>query len=94
MLYERTLVWKLIKDVYWFPTLLQDTVLLKSLICLTLGKNIVHQISVTLEDLYNGATRKLALQKNIICERCEGTCFAVQVIFYMLLLASITGLVK
>ncbi|KAL7405188.1 hypothetical protein ABVT39_024973 [Epinephelus coioides] len=36
------------------------------------GKNIVHQITVTLEDLYNGATRKLALQKNIICERCEG----------------------
>ncbi|KAK5866159.1 hypothetical protein PBY51_020369 [Eleginops maclovinus] len=36
------------------------------------GKNIVHQISVTLEDLYNGATRKLALQKNTICERCEG----------------------
>lgn len=36
------------------------------------GKNIVHQISVTLEDLYNGATRKLALQKNTVCERCEG----------------------
>ncbi|KAA8594777.1 hypothetical protein FQN60_011912 [Etheostoma spectabile] len=36
------------------------------------GKNIVHQITVTLEDLYNGATRKLALQKNTICERCEG----------------------
>ncbi|KAK1886550.1 DnaJ like subfamily A member 1 [Dissostichus eleginoides] len=36
------------------------------------GKNIVHQISVTLDDLYNGATRKLALQKNTICERCEG----------------------
>ncbi|XP_010785207.1 dnaJ homolog subfamily A member 1-like, partial [Notothenia coriiceps] len=35
------------------------------------GKNIVHQISVTLDDLYNGATRKLALQKNTICERCE-----------------------
>ncbi|XP_061535512.1 dnaJ homolog subfamily A member 1 [Phycodurus eques] len=36
------------------------------------GKNIVHQISVTLEDLYNGATRKLSVQKNSICERCEG----------------------
>ncbi|XP_041838792.1 dnaJ homolog subfamily A member 1 [Melanotaenia boesemani] len=36
------------------------------------GKNIVHQITVTLEDLYNGVTRKLALQKNCICERCEG----------------------
>ncbi|XP_051917242.1 dnaJ homolog subfamily A member 4 [Hippocampus zosterae] len=36
------------------------------------GKNIVHQLSVTLEDMYNGSTRKLALQKNVICEKCEG----------------------
>lgn len=36
------------------------------------GKNVVHQLSVTLEDLYNGVTKKLALQKNIICEKCEG----------------------
>uniref|UniRef100_A0A8C0LR55 DnaJ homolog subfamily A member 1 n=1 Tax=Canis lupus dingo TaxID=286419 RepID=A0A8C0LR55_CANLU len=36
------------------------------------GKNVVHQLSVTLEDVYNGATRKLALQKNVICDKCEG----------------------
>lgn len=36
------------------------------------GKNVVHQLSVSLEDLYNGATRKLALQKNVICDKCEG----------------------
>ncbi|XP_076027765.1 dnaJ homolog subfamily A member 4 [Genypterus blacodes] len=36
------------------------------------GKNVVHQLSVTLEEVYNGATRKLGLQKNIICEKCEG----------------------
>lgn len=36
------------------------------------GKNVVHQLSVALEEVYNGATRKLALQKNIICEKCEG----------------------
>ena len=36
------------------------------------GKNVVHQLKVTLEDLYNGATRKLALQKNVICASCEG----------------------
>uniref|UniRef100_A0A8C7Y7A0 DnaJ heat shock protein family (Hsp40) member A1 n=1 Tax=Oryzias sinensis TaxID=183150 RepID=A0A8C7Y7A0_9TELE len=36
------------------------------------GKNMVHQITVSLEELYNGATRKLAVQKNCICERCEG----------------------
>uniref|UniRef100_A0A803Y3J7 DnaJ heat shock protein family (Hsp40) member A4 n=1 Tax=Meleagris gallopavo TaxID=9103 RepID=A0A803Y3J7_MELGA len=36
------------------------------------GKNVVHQLGVSLEDLYNGATRKLALQKNVICGKCEG----------------------
>uniref|UniRef100_UPI00358E60E1 dnaJ homolog subfamily A member 1-like n=1 Tax=Myxine glutinosa TaxID=7769 RepID=UPI00358E60E1 len=36
------------------------------------GKNVVHQLSVSLEELYNGATRKLALQKNVICAKCEG----------------------
>uniref|UniRef100_A0A2K5KK40 J domain-containing protein n=1 Tax=Cercocebus atys TaxID=9531 RepID=A0A2K5KK40_CERAT len=30
------------------------------------GKNVVHQLSVTLENLYNGVKRKLALQKNVI----------------------------
>lgn len=32
----------------------------------------MHQLGVSLEDLYNGATRKLALQKNVICGKCEG----------------------
>ncbi|KAG7245356.1 hypothetical protein INR49_010806 [Caranx melampygus] len=36
------------------------------------GKNVVHQLSVTLEEMYNGTTRKLGLQKNVICEKCEG----------------------
>ncbi|XP_056136009.1 dnaJ homolog subfamily A member 1 [Lampris incognitus] len=36
------------------------------------GKNVVHQLTVSLDDLYNGATRKLAVQKNAICEVCEG----------------------
>uniref|UniRef100_A0A2K6AZS4 Uncharacterized protein n=1 Tax=Macaca nemestrina TaxID=9545 RepID=A0A2K6AZS4_MACNE len=35
------------------------------------GKNVVHQLSVTLEDLYDAATRKWALQHNVICDRCE-----------------------
>jgi DnaJ family protein A protein 1 len=35
-------------------------------------KNLVHQLSVSLEDMYNGTTRKLALQKNIICDTCNG----------------------
>jgi len=36
------------------------------------GKDVIHQLSVSLEDLYNGSTRKLALQKNVICEKCSG----------------------
>ncbi|XP_005928809.1 dnaJ homolog subfamily A member 1 [Haplochromis burtoni] len=36
------------------------------------GKNVVHQLSVSLEEMYNGSTRKLGLQKNVICEKCEG----------------------
>jgi len=36
------------------------------------GKNVVHQLKVSLEDMYNGAVRKLALQKNIICPKCDG----------------------
>ncbi|XP_050542629.1 dnaJ homolog subfamily A member 1 [Daktulosphaira vitifoliae] len=36
------------------------------------GKDVVHQLSVSLEDLYNGCVRKLALEKNVICDKCEG----------------------
>jgi len=36
------------------------------------GKDTVHQLKVTLEELYNGVTRKMALQKNIICPSCNG----------------------
>lgn len=36
------------------------------------GKDVVHQLSVSLEDLYNGCVRKLALEKNVVCEKCEG----------------------
>jgi DnaJ family protein A protein 2 len=32
----------------------------------------MHQLKVSLEDLYLGRTTKLALQKNIICSGCEG----------------------
>merc|ERR1712025_263660 len=35
-------------------------------------KNLVHQLSVSLEDMYNGVVRKLALQKNVICDACDG----------------------
>ena len=36
------------------------------------GKDVIHQLSVSLEDMYNGTTRKLALQKSIICNKCDG----------------------
>ena len=29
-------------------------------------------MNVSLEELYNGATRKLALQKHVICNKCDG----------------------
>jgi len=32
----------------------------------------VHQLPVTLKDLYNGKTSKLAVQKNVICVKCKG----------------------
>ena len=36
------------------------------------GKDVVHQLEVSLEEMYNGSKRKLALQKNVICADCEG----------------------
>ncbi|XP_037918851.1 dnaJ homolog subfamily A member 1 isoform X2 [Hermetia illucens] len=36
------------------------------------GKDLIHQMAVTLEELYNGAVRKLALQKSVICDKCDG----------------------
>jgi len=36
------------------------------------GKDVAHGLKVSLEDLYKGKTTKLALQKNVLCEKCEG----------------------
>ncbi|CEG73909.1 Putative ATPase GET3 [Rhizopus microsporus] len=36
------------------------------------GKDMVHALKVSLEDLYNGKTSKLALQKHILCPKCNG----------------------
>jgi DnaJ-class molecular chaperone len=36
------------------------------------GRDTVHQLKVTLEELYTGSVRKMALQKKIICPGCEG----------------------
>lgn len=32
----------------------------------------MHRLGVTLEEMYNGATRKLALQRSLVCDKCEG----------------------
>lgn len=36
------------------------------------GSDTVHQLKVSLEELYNGTTRQLAVQKNVICGECKG----------------------
>jgi len=36
------------------------------------GRDTVHQLKVSLDELYNGATRQLAVQRNIICDGCKG----------------------
>jgi len=37
------------------------------------GPNAHADISVTLEDLYRGATRDMSMQRNVICTSCRGT---------------------
>lgn len=36
------------------------------------GKDLVHRIKVSLEDLYKGKTTKLALQRHLLCVKCNG----------------------
>uniref|UniRef100_A0A7S3BC33 Uncharacterized protein n=1 Tax=Prasinoderma singulare TaxID=676789 RepID=A0A7S3BC33_9VIRI len=37
------------------------------------GEDVVHQLKMSLEDLYNGVTKKLSLSKNLLCPKCDGT---------------------
>lgn len=36
------------------------------------GKDMSHQLNVSLEDLYKGKTSKLAFEKTVICSKCSG----------------------
>jgi DnaJ-class molecular chaperone len=36
------------------------------------GEDVVHPLKVSLEELYNGTTKKLSLAKNVICSKCDG----------------------
>jgi DnaJ family protein A protein 1 len=39
----------------------------------TKAKDTIHQLPVTLEQLYNGISRKMKLTRDIICKTCKGT---------------------
>lgn len=32
----------------------------------------IHPLKVSLEDLYNGTSKKLSLSRNVICSKCKG----------------------
>ncbi|KAK4270509.1 hypothetical protein QN277_023538 [Acacia crassicarpa] len=36
------------------------------------GEDVVQTLKVSLEDLYNGTTKKLSLSRNVICSKCKG----------------------
>ena len=36
------------------------------------GEDVVHPLKVSLEELYNGVTKKLSLAKNVMCSKCDG----------------------
>ncbi|XP_054781039.1 chaperone protein dnaJ A6-like [Prosopis cineraria] len=36
------------------------------------GEEVVHTLKVSLEDLYNGTTKKLSLSRNVLCAKCKG----------------------
>jgi len=36
------------------------------------GKNVVHQLPVSLENLYNGHTAELPVSKSVVCDKCQG----------------------
>lgn len=36
------------------------------------GEDVVHPLKVSLEDLYNGTSKKLSLSRNILCAKCKG----------------------
>merc|ERR1712226_325765 len=37
------------------------------------GKNVAHELKVSLKEFYNGTTRKLKMQRTILCKNCTGT---------------------
>ncbi|KAK9883527.1 hypothetical protein WA026_001702 [Henosepilachna vigintioctopunctata] len=35
-------------------------------------RDIIHELGVTLEELYNGTNKKVTIKKNVVCEKCKG----------------------
>ncbi|CAL5195241.1 unnamed protein product [Lathyrus oleraceus] len=36
------------------------------------GEDVVHSLQVSLEDVFNGTTKKLSLSRNVLCVKCKG----------------------
>ncbi|KAK7277105.1 hypothetical protein RIF29_18255 [Crotalaria pallida] len=36
------------------------------------GEDVVQSLKVSLEDVYNGTTKKLSLSRNVLCQKCKG----------------------
>lgn len=36
------------------------------------GEDVVHSLKVSLEDMYNGTSKKLSLSRNVLCTKCKG----------------------
>lgn len=36
------------------------------------GEDVVHPLKVSLEELYNGTSKKLSLSRNVLCSKCNG----------------------
>ncbi|ONK73552.1 uncharacterized protein A4U43_C04F32810 [Asparagus officinalis] len=36
------------------------------------GEDVVHSLKVSLEDVYNGTSKKLSLSRNVLCSKCRG----------------------
>lgn len=36
------------------------------------GEDVIHPLKVSLEDLYNGTSKKLSLSRSVICTKCKG----------------------
>ncbi|XP_044955148.1 dnaJ protein homolog 2-like [Hordeum vulgare subsp. vulgare] len=36
------------------------------------GEDLVHPVKVSLEELYNGTSKKLSLARNVLCSKCNG----------------------